>query len=298
MDPLIHYNGRVAEARSVCIGPTLGGLVYGWGVFTTLRIYEGKAFAFDHHWERLVRHAERSRIRLTINESAMRGAIEEVIEANSRREGRLRITVLKGEFGAWRTGARNATRTGTRTGKPDDSEILVFSADESRKQASELAITISPIRLLSGAVLAGVKQTSMLEHLLAFEEARSRGFDEAVMMNERGEIVGATAANIFWVEGDEVYTPSLATGCIEGVTRRLARELAEKWKLHVVEGGFPIKRLLDAREVFLTSTQREISIVRNFDSKEYPLNQARIAGLLSRQFKSLPGGDTIDISRR
>jgi branched-subunit amino acid aminotransferase/4-amino-4-deoxychorismate lyase len=293
MDPLIHYNGRVAEAQSVCIGPTLGGLVYGWGLFTTLRIYDGKAFAFDYHWERLARHAEKSRIRLGVSESAMRNAIKELIEANSRRDGRLRITVLKGEFGAWRT----AARTGARTGKPEHSEILIFSAEESMKQTGELAITISPIRILSGAVLAGVKQTSMLEHLLAFEEARSRGFDEAVMMNERGEIVGATAANIFWVEGDEVYTPSLATGCVEGVTRRLVRELAEKWKLHVVEGGFPIKRLLDAREVFLTSTQREISIVRNFDSREYPANQARIAGLLARQFKGLPGGDTIEISK-
>jgi branched-chain amino acid aminotransferase len=114
------------------------------------------------------------------------------------------------------------------------------------------------------------------------------------LLNERGEIVSTTAANIFWVQGDVIFTPSPATGCIAGVTRHFVRDLAIRWKLHLVEGSFPVQRLLDAREVFLTSTAREVSIVSSFDAKEYPGRQARIAKLISREFQKLIRGATID----
>jgi len=156
-----------------------------------------------------------------------------------------------------------------------------------------LALTLSPCRVLSTASLAGVKQTSMLENLLALEEARSRGFNEAVMLNERGEIVSATAANIFWVQGDEVFTPSLSTGCVAGITRHFIHEITARWKLHLVEGSFSVQRLLDAREVFLTSTAREVTIVSSFDAMQYNNKQARIAKLISREFQKLVRGAKI-----
>jgi branched-subunit amino acid aminotransferase/4-amino-4-deoxychorismate lyase len=147
--------------------------------------------------------------------------------------------------------------------------------------------------MLSTGLLDGVKQTAMLENLFALEEARSRGFNEAVLLNERGEILSTAAANIFWVQGDEVFTPSLGTGCVAGVTRQFIRLLTIRWKLHLVEGSFPIQRLLDAREVFLTSTAREVTIVSSFDSKEYSIKQARIAKLISREFQKLVRDATI-----
>ena len=95
------------------------------------------------------------------------------------------------------------------------------------------------------------------------------------------------------VQGDEVFTPSLATGCVAGITRQFIRQLTTRWKLHLVEGSFPIQRLLDAREVFLTSTAREVTIVSSFDSKEYGIKQARIAKLISREFQKLVRDATI-----
>ena len=174
-----------------------------------------------------------------------------------------------------------------------ETEFLIFTSSEVPRVAADLALTLSPYRILSTALLAGVKQTAMLENLLALEEARSRGFNEAVLLNERGEIVSAAAANIFWVQGDEVFTPSLATGCVAGITRHFIRQLTTRWKLHLVEGSFPIQRLLDAREVFLTSTAREVTIVSSFDSKEYSIKQARIAKLISREFQKLVRDATI-----
>jgi len=282
MHPLIFHNDNIIAAEDAKIDLTSAGLLYGWGVFTTLGIYDGKAFAFDRHWKRLVTHAEKMRVPVPLDLKQARRALEKLIEANSVEQGRARVTLVKGDAGSWQVE------------RGRESELFMFTSPEAPHARNDLAITQSPYRVLSTALLAGVKQTAMLENLFAFEEARSRGFNEAILLNERGEIVSATASNIFWVQGDEIFTPSPATGCIAGVTRRFVRELAIRWKLHVVEGSFPVQRLLDAREVFLTSTAREVSLVSSFDAKEYPARQARIAKLISREFQKLIRGATIE----
>ena len=275
MDRLVYHNDRILDLSEATVAPTIAGLLYGWGVFTTLRVYNGKVFAFDYHWERLLRHSEKARAPVPLEAEEARRALNDLITANSVEQGRARITVLKGEAGFWRgASAREA-------------DILVFTSSEAFRALPNLALTISPYRVLSGGPFANVKRTAMIENLLAFEEARTRNFDEAIMFNERGEIVSATAANIFWVQGDEVFTPSLATGCIAGITRRLVHEIATKYNLHVVEGSFTTQRLLEAREVFLTSTAREVAIVSSFDIKEYNRKEARIAKLISREFQKM-----------
>ncbi|HSB12471.1 MAG TPA: aminotransferase class IV [Blastocatellia bacterium] len=282
MHRLIYHNDRIIEAANATIAPTVAGLVYGWGVFTTLGIYDGKAVGFDRHWKRLVLHAERARVPVLLDLKHARRSLEELIEANSVEQGRARLTLVKGDAGSWQLE------------RGRESELFIFTSPESPRSRADLALTMSPYRVLSTAVLAGVKQTAMLENLFAFEEARSRNFDEAVLLNERGEIVSGTAANIFWVQGDEIFTPGLSTGCVAGVTRHFVHEIATHWKLHVVEGGFRVQRLLDAREIFLTSTAREVSIVSSLDAKEYPLRQARIAKLIGREYQKLVRDGTME----
>ncbi len=281
MHPLIFHNDRIVEAAESKIAPTVAGLLYGWGVFTTLRIYNGKPFAFDLHWKRLLLHAEKARVSATLDIKQARRALDKLIAANSVEQGRARLTLLKGDAGPWRI----------EPGR--ESEFLIFTAAETPRVRADLALTLSPYRVLSTSLLAGVKQTALLENLFALDEARSRDFNEAVLLNERGEIVSTTAANIFWVQGDEVFTPSPSTGCVAGVTRHFVHEIAVRWKLHVVEGSFPVQRLLDAREVFLTSTAREVAIVSSFDAKEYSNRQARIAKLISREFQKVIRGATM-----
>ena len=270
----------IAESK---VPTTSAGLLYGWGVFTNLRIYEGKAFAFDRHWKRLVAHAEKARVSVAQDLKNARRALDKLIAANSVEQGRARITLLKGETGSWRSAAGG------------DSDLLIFTSEEASTARNDLTLTLSPYRLLSTGLLAGIKQTAMLENLFALEEARSRNFNEAVLLNERGEIVSATAANIFWVIGDEIFTPSISTGCVSGITRHFIHEIAVRWKLHLVEGSFPVQRLLEAREVFLTSTAREVSIISSFDAKQYNIKQAKISKLICREFQKLTRDAKIEI---
>ena len=182
MHPLIFHNDRIVDAAEAKIAPTVAGLLYGWGVFTTLRIYGGKPFAFDLHWKRLLLHAEKARVSVTLDIKRARRALDKLIEANSVEQGRARLTLLKGDAGLWRIAPGPET------------EFLIFTASETPRARTDLALTLSPYRVLSTSLLAGVKQTALLENLFALDEARSRDFNEAVLLNERGEIVSAIAA--------------------------------------------------------------------------------------------------------
>ncbi len=73
------------------------------------------------------------------------------------------------------------------------------------------AITVSPYRVNTLSALTGIKSVNYLDHMLAWEEARGRDFDEALMLNERGEVVSATLANLFWVRDGTLHTPQLST---------------------------------------------------------------------------------------
>jgi branched-subunit amino acid aminotransferase/4-amino-4-deoxychorismate lyase len=275
MDKLIFHNEQIVEAASAKVAATLAGVQYGWGIFTTLRAYEGSVFAFDRHWERIIKHSEKARVPVLIKKETAKRAINDLIQANSLMNGRIRLTILKGFVGSWRTHQER------------ESEVLIFTASEQAQKMREMSLTISPYRLLSSNPLAGVKRTAMLENLLAYDEARSRKFDEAVMLNERGEIVSATAGNIFWVEGLELCTPSLGTGCIAGITRAFVLEIAKRINIPVVEASFPLQRLLDASEVFLTSTARGITPIKNYDFKTYDDKLANVTKNIYRQFKKL-----------
>jgi branched-subunit amino acid aminotransferase/4-amino-4-deoxychorismate lyase len=275
MDRLVYYNDRIVEAGRAAVPSTNAGLLYGWGVFTTVRVYSGEVFALDRHWERLARHAQQALIELRIGSDDLARATIDLIEANRVREGRARITVLKSDAGPWGGGGERET------------DLLIFTSAERSRAGAATAITISPYRMTSHGPLAGIKRTAMLENLLALEEARSRDFSEAVMVNERGEVVGAAAANIFWAEAGELFTPSAGTGCIAGITRGFVIEIARRLSLSVVEGGFPVQRLLDATEVFLTSTGRGIVPVASFDLKQYDPERGWMTRAIDREFQKL-----------
>ena len=276
MDALVYHNDKIVEVNSAKVSATLAGLQYGWGIFTTLQVHNRDLFAFDRHWDRLVKHAEKARISIPLEKSAARQALDELTQANSVVYGRVRLTVIKGGVGPWQTGQEK------------ESEVLFFTSSESSpRKRQELSLTLSPYRILSSSPLAGVKRTSMLENLLAFDEARGRKFDEAVMLNERGEIVSATAGNIFWSDGKELFTPSLSTGCIAGITRAIILDAARRINIHAVEGSFPIQILSNALEVFVTSTARNIATIKNFDIKSFDARPGSMTRNIHREFQKL-----------
>jgi branched-subunit amino acid aminotransferase/4-amino-4-deoxychorismate lyase len=117
--------------------------------------------------------------------------------------------------------------------------------------------------------LAGIKSLNYLEHVLAWEEAQSRDFDEAVVLNERGEIVSATTANLFWAKNGTLHTPTLSTGALAGITRECVIDIANKHFIPLLEGIYEMNDLTDADEIFLTSSSLGVAPITTFDFRRY-----------------------------
>src|SRR4029078_6339283 len=132
-----------------------------------------------------------------------------------------------------------------------------------------LSLTISTYRTNTVSPLTGIKSLNYLEHVLAWEEAQSRDFDEAVVLNERGEIVSATTANLFWAKNGTIHTPTLSTGALAGITRECVIDIANKHFIPLLEGIYEMNDLSEADEIFLTSSSLGVAPVTTFDFRRY-----------------------------
>lgn len=279
MHPVIYLNTTMVEATKARIAPVSSAMLYGLGVFTTVAIYGGRPFLWPEHWERLSNHSERLGIDLKdLDKEGVGEALERLIAVNQVRAGRAQVILLaRSGRDFWKAKTPGA-------GKTD----LVIMTGKSQKVAEEgLTLAVSPYRFNTFSPLAGIRSLNYLDHVLAWEEAQRRDFAEAVMLNERGEIVSTTMANLFWVRGGTVHTPTLSTGAIAGVTRAAIIGLAKKHFIPLVEGVYEMPDLTEAEEIFLTSASLGLAIVTTFDFRHYSVAAGSVAATLSGAFREL-----------
>ena len=242
----VFHNDRLLPVAEVRLSPGQAGLLNGWGFFTTVRIYEGIPFAFERHWKRLQRDAERTHCPFPFEENVVRGQLGEVLRANHVREGAARIYMIYNQVGFWRSD-EDFPRV----------DLLVCSADlPSYREPARLGLREHGRNAASP--LAGVKVTSWLDNVWNYYEAQQAGFDEVVLLNERGEVAECTAANIFCVKGGRVATPPVSAGCLQGITRSVLLEIGAGVGAPVEERILRPEDLYAADEVFISSTNRSM----------------------------------------
>ncbi|HKC65965.1 MAG TPA: aminotransferase class IV [Pyrinomonadaceae bacterium] len=268
---------EAAKARAEVVVSAVS--LYGRGVFTTIAIYEGHPFLWDEHWSRLSEHAARVRVDISeLEKEVVRALLAQLIEANHVKDGLARISlVATADDRFWNMKRADERKT----------DLLIMTGEAQAVSEDGMTLTVSPYRANTLSPLAGLKSINYLEHILAREEARSRDFDEAVTLNERGEIVSATMANIFWVADGHVHTPALHVGALAGTTRARVIELAHELSIPLVEGVYELSDLSDANEIFLTSASQGIQIVTTFDFHRYTITVGSIALRLHEAFRQL-----------
>lgn len=269
----------MVEATKARVAPVSSAMLYGRGVFTTLAIYRGEPFLWSKHWQRLVTHASKLDINIDgITEQDLGDALAKLIAVNQVSEGRARVILLaRSGRDIWKAKTADARKT----------DLLIMTGDAQKVSARGLSLAVSPYRLNTMSPLAGIRSLNFLDHVLSWEEAQSRDFDEALMLNERGEIVSATMANIFWTKQGTVYTPGLSTGALAGITRECVVELAAGNFIPLVEGAYELSDIVEAEEIFLTASGLGIAPVTTFDFRGYSLDQKNITATLRKAFRKL-----------
>jgi branched-chain amino acid aminotransferase len=240
------HNGRIAEASACTLSAGQVGLLSGWGVFSTLRVVEGVPFAFERHWARISRDAEALHVPLPPDAGEVRRGIVELIEANQARQCTLRLVIVRNGGGMWEG-----------PGQSRPSDVIALTADSKRWGAS-VKLAYVPHARHAANPFAGAKMLSWAPNLTWMETAQARGFDEVILLNERGEIAECTSANIFVANGTEVWTPPLSSGCLPGITREVLLEEIRVPGVRIAEKVLMPADLEKADEVFITSTTRSL----------------------------------------
>ncbi|MGZ4333137.1 MAG: aminotransferase class IV [Gaiellaceae bacterium] len=221
-------------------------LLRGRSVFETVRVYGGRPFVLDRHLARFAVSAERVRLPPPDAVECERLA-ELVIGACEEKELALRLY--------W------TEKTLVATAGPIDPELETLRVR---------GLQLSVIGWSTGA-LASAKSMSYAENIGAQDTAIAGGADDALLVAYDGTVLEAPTANVFWREGDTLFTPSLELPILAGVTRGVLLELARQ---KVVEGVFPLARLLAAEEVFLCASVREVMPVAAVDDRAFELGPA------------------------
>jgi branched-chain amino acid aminotransferase len=264
------HNGQIRGTADKLLSPGQVGFMNGWGVFSTIRVCEGVLFAYPRHYARMQNDARRMRVPFPYSQGELEAHLEKLVQANNAHNATLRVALVRNRGGLFE---------GTQIDR--DCDLIAFTAGIAQ-WGEGVRLTYVPHGRLGTSPYAGAKITSWVENLVWNEGAREKGFDEVVLLNEKGEVSECTSANIFAVFGGRVVTPPLATsGCLPGVTRALLLEEIHVPGLHFEEAVLTPEELETCDVSFITSTTRDLLPILELDHKPMPRNPpviAKIAG--------------------
>lgn len=221
-------------------------MLSGWGVFSTVRVASGVLFAWERHWARMKHDAELLHVPFPENSEEIRRLLLQLVEANKAPDATLRVVVVRNVKGMWE---------GPGNSRPFD--LIALTADlKAWGEAATLAVV--PQARHAAQMFAGVKSLSWSMNLCWVESAQARGFDEALLLDEKGNVSECTSANIFVAQGDRVATPPLGSGCLPGVTRDVLLKDIHVPGVSIEERELRLSDLEAADEVFITSTTRNL----------------------------------------
>jgi branched-chain amino acid aminotransferase len=248
----VWINGELlADPSTPAVPVTDHGLTVGDAVFEAVKVIDGRPFALRRHLDRLERSARGMGLN-DIDVDAVATGIAAVLDGDPLPLGRLRITV---------TGGTAPLGSGRGAARPTH---IVVAAPMAPAPETTAVITVPWPRNERGA-LAGLKTTSYGENVVALAAAAERGASEAVFANLAGNLCEGTGTNVFYVVDGELRTPSLASGCLAGITRALVLE----W-FGAREVDEPLSVAAGADEIFLVSTTRDVQGVHRWDDRDLP----------------------------
>jgi branched-chain amino acid aminotransferase len=246
MHRFLLHNDAVLDTGQRDLAAGQVGLLNGWGVFSTIRVADGVLFAFERHWERMRRDAVRMRVPFPENIQWLRTRLMRLVDANDAHNATLRVVVVRNRGGLYE--APNLDR---------DFDLIAFTTNL-KPWGESARLTVKAQARHAQCEFAGAKILSWSQNLTWYEEAHEQGFDEVVLLNERGEVSECTSANIFAIRGGEVATPPLNSGCLPGITREILLEQIHLPGVSLVEKTLLPEDLECADQIFLTSSTRDL----------------------------------------
>jgi branched-chain amino acid aminotransferase len=268
---MIWLNGQICAPGTARIDPRDRGFTLGDGVFETLAAKDGQPIRLGDHLERFGRAAKLLDIPLPVEMSELPSAIAAVLAANDLAQGMaaLRLTLSRG------VGSRGLLIP------LDPKPTLVITAAQHPPVPDHLDAAIVAIRRNEGSPLSRIKSLNYLDNVLAQQEAQARGAEEGLMLNNAGQLAGFARGNLFVLRGNELATPPLADGVLDGIVRHHLLARAGEIGLQPSEVSLQRGDLDGADAVFVTNSLLGCVPIRRLDGHDLRQAPDQAATLLS-----------------
>ncbi len=274
----VYLNGKFINSADAKISVFDQGFLYGDGIFESFRSIGNHLYQFPSHYQRLLQSAAALSYRVDLTQQQLEEILLQLRELNGLQNAYYRITITRGEG-----------QIGFKRNLDSKLTCLIIGRElqgfEENYYENGIALQVGQTRRNAPeAINPKIKSISNLNSLLGKLEAKAAGLTEVIMLNNKEHICEGSASNIFWIQGELVFTPSVSTGLLEGVTRATIMRLCEtKLDLRVIAGEYKIQDLLCADEVFITSTSLEVMPVVKVDS--YNIGSGQV-GSISRKLRA------------
>jgi branched-chain amino acid aminotransferase group I len=243
----IYVNGELIERESAAVSALDRALLYGYGLFETMRSYGGRVFRLRQHHRRLCEGASLLGIAVPLSLHDLADAVEAVLARNELTDAYLRLTLTAGPAPPHATGPQTVALF---------ARPLADYPEELYHRG--MAAVVGDVRRNETSPLSRVKSLNYLDNLLAREAARRAGADEAILLNTRGFVAEGGASNVFLLIDGRLLTPSVESGALPGITRQAVLELAAEAALVALETELTRSAFDEASEAFLTNSVMEV----------------------------------------
>ena len=274
-DNWLIYDGKITRADQPVVPVVSRGLMYGDGVFDTLRAYRGNTLLLEQHITRL--HSGMEMLGMEAPNDLEIGILQKKLWKLLEKQQLLHTDAIV-RLQVWRDGQRGYHPQG----KSDIHYSITVSACPDNFTTPTLA-TVDQRRIPSQSMPSTAKFTNGINYILAAQSAADKGGDDALMQTVDAFVSETTIANVFWVKGDTIYTPDEECDLIPGITRKIILDILEennRWKSR--QGKYSLDHLYDADAVWICNSVREVLAVKQIDDQDFEVDHPAIEQLQNR----------------
>jgi branched-chain amino acid aminotransferase len=258
-----NFNGKLYEDNTPVINPNSRALRYGDGLFETLKIVDENIILLDEHFERLWQGMQLLQFDVPKHFTAEK-LVQQILQLAQKNKhqqlARVRLSILRGNGGLY--DAENHTPNYI-------IQTWELPAENNLLNSNGLVLGVYNDAKKSCDKFSNLKHNNFLPYLMAALAAKNNKWNDAIVLNNHGNVCDSTIANIFYIKDKFIHTPSLAEGCIAGVTRSFVLNKLQQLGYSVIEGEMLTSNLLTADEVFLTNSIYNIRWVKQIENAVY-----------------------------
>ncbi len=270
MPEKVFLNDKLVDVEQAHVSATDSGLLYGAGLFETMRSHNGVVFRLQDHLDRLCRSATALSINHSFEKEYLGEAVNSVLRANELTEARLRLTLTNGPIAET---------------VEDSRPTLLVTATRLQHYPSEfyrsgVIVALCPYRQNPTDPIASHKTTNYYPRLMALTLARQKHATEALWFTTDNRLAEACVSNVFLVKDSVLFTPPVGTPVLPGIARKAVCEIAQQQSIELIEKDLHISDVLEADEIFLTNVIMEVLPVVGVE--RHNVGDAQVGPLTSR----------------